>query len=110
MRDVQPGEHRGTEIPGQHAAQPSEVLDVKRLVEAELGTELVDHRLRRFRRKQDIERIPRDQMNQPESHDRDAKQDQHGVTQSERYEASHGKVGCKRYAIAPRAEPLSLTA
>jgi hypothetical protein len=50
VRDLQPGKNRGAQIACQHAAHPGEVLYVKRLVEPELGAELIDHRLRRLGR------------------------------------------------------------
>jgi hypothetical protein len=89
VRDVQPRKYRSSQIAGQHATQPGEVLYVKRLVEPEFSAELIHHRLWRFRRQEDIERVPGNQVDQSEGHDRDPEQDQHSVAKPERNKASH---------------------
>ena len=86
------GEEGDAEISDQKAAEPSQVLHVDRLVEAEAPAQAVRDLLRHLRRHQDVDDVARGEVDQSENQHRHAEQDRHGVEQAAKGIRPHGPL------------------
>ena len=86
------GEEGDAEVSDQEAAEPSQVLHVDRLVEAEAAAQAVRDLLGHLRRHQDVDDVPGCEVDQREHQHRHAEQDRHGVEQAAKGIGPHGPL------------------
>src|SRR5690606_13329582 len=98
------------EIALQQAPEVTPVLDQERLVEAKLATDALNGRGRGAATRNLAYRIGRKQIEQRESDERNAQQDQHGLDESAAEIGDHERPRCVGSSMSRKASPIRLNA
>ena len=103
-------EHRQAEVAAQRTAEPEQILQVERLVEAERGLHLGDHLGRGLGRHQQVDRVAGHDVDQAEHDQRDPEQDRDCLDDAAGGENEHPEGSRRDKAMLHRSIMPNLTA